>query len=78
MLYPLENRIATYIYNSLDENNEIQKLNIAELSSSLGKSTRQIRRIFKKFIEENIIEKDFMHVKVKDIKKLKKLVIEKL
>ncbi|TDT71774.1 CRP-like cAMP-binding protein [Hypnocyclicus thermotrophus] len=78
MLYPLENRIATYLYNSLDENNEIQKLNITELSSSLGKSSRQIRRIFKKFIEENIIEKDFMYVKIIDINKLKKLVIEKL
>lgn len=79
ILYPLENRFASYMLSTLiDENNseyieEIKTSKLTEIANLLGSSYRHLNRIINKFTEEGIIEKNKGYIRIININKLKVL-----
>lgn len=79
LLYPLENRFASYLLSvSLDENNfnnisDIKTSKFTELATLLGTSYRHLCRVINDFICKDIIFKKGSTIIIKDINKLKEL-----
>ncbi len=55
LLYPLESRLASYIYQ-VSENNYFCE-NLTQLSELLGTSYRHLLRVMKEFVSQGILEK---------------------
>lgn len=68
--YPLENRLASYI---LATNNEELKENLIEISELLGSSYRHLLRTLKVLGDKGVIKKSKEGYKVIDLIKLEKL-----
>lgn len=63
LLYPLENKLASYIYQVSQDN--FFSENLTQLAELLGTSYRHLLRIMKEFVSEGILEKcpDGYHIK---------------
>lgn len=63
LLYPLENKLASYIYQVSQDN--FFSENLTQLAELLGASYRHLLRITKEFVSEGILEKcpDGYHIK---------------
>ena len=78
LLYPLENRLASYILatSTIDNTNSyflIKSDNMVEVAELLGSSYRHLLRVLNKFCENNIIERKNKSIIIKDHKKLEDL-----
>ncbi|SCZ03252.1 Crp/Fnr family transcriptional regulator [Alkaliphilus peptidifermentans] len=83
LLYPLENRFASYLLSiSSDENNsrvsEIKTNNLGEMANLLGSSYRHLSRVIKNLEMAGIIKNDKKRIAILDFEKLKKLAGENL
>ncbi|MCG8570051.1 MAG: cyclic nucleotide-binding domain-containing protein [Spirochaetes bacterium] len=78
-LYPLENRLASYLISlSLDEDSllyidEIKTSSLKEIAELLATSYRHLNRIIKKLMDKGIIEREKGKIKIIDFEKLKEL-----
>lgn len=76
MLYPLENRLASYILayvNYEDESEDINfkfEGNFIEIAELLGTSYRHFNRVLKKMCNENIIQKNGKSYSILNVEKL--------
>lgn len=77
LLYPLENRLASYIVafiNSSDKSNKfVFKESYNEISELLGTSYRHLNRTLNKLCIQGILEKEKNEYSIKDFKKLLQL-----
>lgn len=79
LLYPLENRLASYILStSCDEHstkfrNEIETSNLKEIAMLLGTSYRHLNRVLNKLVNQGVIERKNKIIKIIDFEKLKAL-----
>lgn len=81
LLYPLENRLASYIVafaNIENDNNDnfkkfVFKENYSEIAELLGTSYRHLNRTLNKFCLEGILEKNNKEYMIQDYKKLQHL-----
>jgi len=71
LLYPLENRLASYIYQVCDSN--LFSENLTQLSELLGTSYRHLLRTLKKFTSEEILKKGKNGYIIRNRKKLQEL-----
>lgn len=71
LLYPLENKLASYIYQV--SANDLFSENLTQLSELLGTSYRHLLRVIKQFVEDGILEKAAAGYHIKDSGKLKEL-----
>lgn len=71
LLYPLENKLASYIYQ-VSDNNEFSE-NLTQLSELLGTSYRHLLRTLKAFILDEILEKGENGYLIKNREKLREL-----
>ena len=79
MLYPLENRLASYILSTYPDNvndnidSNLQPDNLVQIAELLGSSYRHLHRVIDKLSKENIIKKKNKSLVIIDKKKLKEL-----
>ena len=75
MLYPLENRLASYILAtySTEEGYDNSSDTLTQISEQLGTSYRHLLRVLDKFCVEKIIKKDGKNITILNIEKLEKL-----
>lgn len=75
LLYPLENRLASYlVYLSNEDFNEIILTDkLTDISELLGTSYRHLLRVIKKFQNDKLINKNKNKIEILDIEKLRKL-----
>lgn len=76
MLYPLENRLASYIiatYPLHDEYYDGNSDSLTHVSELLGTSYRHLLRVLDKFCAEKIIKKDGKDITILDLEKLENL-----
>lgn len=75
MLYPLENRLASYILSTYTDDlaDNLQIDNLVQIAELLGSSYRHLHRVINKLSKENIIKKNNKSLVVLDKKKLKDL-----
>ncbi|GAA0079059.1 transcriptional regulator YeiL [Clostridium sp. CTA-5] len=79
LLYPLENRLASYIYVTGErvktENGEVIKFNenLTQISELLGTSYRHLLRTLKLFLMKEILIKNENYFEVINVEKLKEL-----
>lgn len=82
LLYPLENRLASYLLSiASDENNRVKEIktdNLGEIASLLGSSYRHLSRVIKALEMEGVIIKENKRIVVIDFAKLKELAGENL
>jgi CRP-like cAMP-binding protein len=76
ILYPLKNRLATYLYEISTEEVLINPFRQEEVALSYGISDRHLRRILLELEEEGIIEKNRKSINVIDRKLLEKYIID--
>ncbi len=84
LMYPLENRLASYFIAISDDNenedvnliNRIHTESIPELADLLGTSYRHLNRTIKGFADDGIIEKIGKKIRILDIGKLEELTRE--
>lgn len=74
ILYPIENRFASYLVSSLPSNTDTETYididGINNLSELLGSSYRHLNRVIKKLSDEKIIEKNKNKIKILNLQKL--------
>lgn len=79
LLFPVENRFASYLASTLLDDsessfaNEIKSSKLTEIAELLGTSYRHLNRVVNKFCKEEIIERKKGSLLVKNIEKLKLL-----
>jgi len=76
ILYSLENRLASYIYAFINEDNTKSftfEGSYSEIAELLGTSYRHLNRTLNKFCADNILEKDGKSYIIKDIERLQAL-----
>lgn len=74
ILYPLENRFASYLLSVLPSNsNSLNIDGINHISELLGSSYRHLNRIIKSLSDNNIIKKSRNEIEILDIKRLEAL-----
>lgn len=79
LLYPLENRLASYILSTYPDNiddnydSNLQPDNLVQIAELLGSSYRHLHRVIDKLSKENIIKKKNKSLVIVDKKKLKEL-----
>lgn len=73
ILYPLKNRIASYIYDLSAGDDLIEGFRQMEVALSYGISDRHLRRVLNELEDEMMIEKNRDKIKILDRKRLKKL-----
>ncbi|MBB6635190.1 cyclic nucleotide-binding domain-containing protein [Cohnella thailandensis] len=79
VLYPVENRIASYLLSVTTGENpgvnvrEIQTSKLQEIAELIGTSYRHLNRILAKFAEDGIVERRSGGLTVLDLGKLRKL-----
>ena len=74
ILYPLENRFASYLLSVLPSNSNLVIIEgINHLSELLGSSYRHLNRVIKSFCDSNIIQKKKNQILILDIVKLESL-----
>jgi len=71
LLYPLENRLATYIYVSNEHN--LFKENMTLLAELLGTSYRHLHRILVKFCDIGLLSKKGRNYEILDVKRLERM-----
>lgn len=76
ILYPLKNRLATYLYELSTEDLFIEVFRQEEVALSYGISDRHLRRILGELEEEGIINKNRKSITIIDRKLLKKYLID--
>lgn len=76
ILYPLKDRIASYLYEICGDSNEMILLKQGELALSFGISDRHLRRVLADMEEEGILTKSRNKIEIKDLTKLKTYVIK--
>lgn len=74
LLYPLENRLATYII--ITANDLKLDINLTQLSEQLATSYRHLLRVFHKFCKQGILKKQDTQYEILDKSKLEMLSIE--
>lgn len=73
ILYPLKNRIASYIYDLSAGEEIIEGFRQTEVALSYGITDRHLRRVMAELEAEGIIQKNRGRIKITDKKALKKL-----
>lgn len=79
LLFPVENRFASYLVSTLLDDeissfaNEIKTSKLTEIAELLGTSYRHLNRVVSKFSSEEIIERKKGSLHVKNVEKLKLL-----
>jgi len=76
ILYPLKNRIATYLYDLAGDDDLIEGFRQGEVALSYGISDRHLRRVLGELEEEGVIRKNRGRIEVADRKLLKKYCIK--
>lgn len=76
ILYPLKERIATYLHILAEEDDIIRSFRRSEVALSYGISERHLRRVLSELEDEGIISKRRGSIEIVDRDKLKKYVIE--
>lgn len=76
LLYPLENRLASYIFATIEHSNEATPVfneNLTALSELLGGSYRQLHRSINALCDKNILERKAHGFSVLDVKRLEEM-----
>ena len=75
MLYPLENRLASYILATYatEYSHDSNSDNLTHVSELLGTSYRHLLRVLDKFSSEGMIRKDGKDITILDLEKLEEL-----
>lgn len=75
LLYPLETRLASYVYESYNKQTAIFEVqsNYSDLAELLGTSYRHLNRTLIQLIENGILEKEGRNIKIRDEEALKNL-----
>jgi len=76
ILYPLKNRIATYLYDLAGDDDFIEGFRQGEVALSYGISDRHLRRVLGELEEEGVIRRDRGRIEVRDRELLKKYCIK--
>lgn len=71
--YPVEQRLASYIFCSIQDRESLFQANYTHLAEYLGCSHRQLLRVLRRFQEEGILEKDPHGCRVLDPDRLEAL-----
>lgn len=74
LLYPLENRLSSYIYCTMEDN--LFRCNLTELSELLGTSYRHLLRTINQLCDKQIIQRNKGYFNVIDESKLEELASE--
>lgn len=76
LLYPLENRLASYLVSTISSNGssrfaeEIKTSSVTEIAHLLGASYRHMNRVIRQFETEGLVERREGHLVVKDLEQL--------
>lgn len=74
ILYPLENRFASYLLSVLPSNSNLLTIEgVNHISELLGSSYRHLNRVIKMLVDNNVIKKNRNEIQVLDLKKLESL-----
>ena len=73
ILYPLENRLASYILASYTNEDNNNTENLTQIAEFLGTSYRHLLRVVKEFELEKIIKRDNKKLVILDKDKLEEL-----
>ena len=73
ILYPLENRLASYILASYTNEDSNNTENLTQIAEFLGTSYRHLLRVVKEFELEKIIKRDNKKLVILDKDKLEEL-----
>lgn len=76
LLYPLENRLASYLFATIEHSTEevpIFNENLTALSELLGASYRQLHRSINALCDKNILRRGKTGFEILDIKRLEKM-----
>ncbi|MFZ5969213.1 MAG: Crp/Fnr family transcriptional regulator [Bacillota bacterium] len=79
LLYPVENRFASYLLSTLCYDNEsllveeLKTSKLTEIANLLGTSYRHLNRIVSRLVSEHIIRKKDGSIMIEDIEKLREL-----
>ena len=71
--YPVEQRLASYIYCSCQNRVDLFQANYTHLAEYLGCSHRQLLRVLRRFREEGLLEKGAQGYRILDMNGLEKL-----
>lgn len=76
LLYPLENRLASYIFATVDHSTEhapVFKENLTELAELLGASYRHLHRSFESLCQKKILKRQDKVFVIIDVKQLEEM-----
>lgn len=76
ILYPLKNRIATYLYDLAGDDDFIEGFRQGEVALSYGISDRHLRRVLGELEDDGVIRRDRGRIEVRDRDLLKKYCIK--